>query len=198
MIAFGRDALTQHHLRPGIDAEQLSLVLPGVGALLEHFYAARQGRWNEHAPAVTPERAVVPFDRVIVQYQKITYRLELSQHFLVVLIDEGLHDPVEGKQAHQARDPRHDEMDAGRFEWLEKSTREAQRHDVLVPGFQAPAGAELDHPRLGQGPALHFREQLLRGLLIGHVAAAIDESVADAMLQRNAPAPTRLMRNRAG
>ena len=91
-----------------------------------------------------------------------------------------------------------DRMDAGRFERLEKSTRQAQRHDVLVPGFQAPAGAELDHPRRDQRPALHCSEQLVSGLLIGHIAAAIDESVADAMLQWNAPAPACLVRDRAG
>ena len=107
---------------------------------------------------MAPERAVVPFDGVIVQHDEIAVRSSISaQHFLVVLIDEGLHDPIEGKQMHQARGPGHDEMDAGRFERLEESARQAQRHHVLVPGLERRPARNLITRGWDQRPALPSR-----------------------------------------
>ena len=68
---------------------------------------------------------------------------------------------------------------------------------LLLPGLAALAGPELDDARLGEHLAFDVGQQSLLRLLVGQVAAAVHHAVADAMLQRNAPLPAGLARDRA-
>src|SRR6185369_10373764 len=104
-------------------------------------------------------------------------------------VDGRLVEPVAGEHEQEARDHRLDEMDARRFERLEKSAGESDGDDVLLPDFLAPSGLETKRPRIGLRGAIETREQLRRGFIVRQVFAAICVAVAGAMLQRDAPLP---------
>ena len=97
----------------------------------------------------------------------------------------------------QRRDRDLDQVDAGRFERLEESAREADGDAVAIPRLAAPAGREPQRPRIGQRLAVEPRQQLRGGLVVADEVAAVDVAVADAVLQRNAPLPARLARRGA-
>ena len=80
-------------------------------------------------------------------------------------------------------------MDAGRFERLEKAARQTDADDVALPGPLAAAGREPHRPRIAERRPVQIGEEQLRRLLLTHVRAGIDQAVAGAMLQRNAPLP---------
>src|SRR5690606_15712197 len=60
----------------------------------------------------------------------------------------------------------------------------------------ASPGHVADQSRLGQRLAFEIGEQLLACLLLGHVRATEDQTITDAMLQRNAPLPAGRARGR--
>ncbi len=89
-------------------------------------------------------------------------------------------------------------MDAGGFQRLQESPRQAQRHAVPDPELLSPAGGEAQ--QAGRRDRLAFERSQKRpgGGLIVDVPAAIDVAVADAVLQGDAPLPARLPRGGQG
>src|SRR4030095_12199374 len=78
----------------------------------------------------------------------------------------------------------------------EEAGREAQRDTVAMPGFFTAPGAELELLGFGdRRPRQVFQQQRAR-FVVGTEAAAVDDAVAGAMLQRNAPLPADGMRHR--
>ncbi len=68
---------------------------------------------------------------------------------------------------------------------------------VLVPRLAPAARADLDLPRLANRLAADRSEQLCARFIVGEITAAVDEAVADSMLERDVPAPARFVRDRA-
>ena len=81
-------------------------------------------------------------------------------------------------------------MDTGRFERFEKARRQTDRKAVADPGALAQPGGEAQHPRVRQRFAIESGQQFLMRIGIGDEVAGIDQPVARAMLQRNAPLPS--------
>src|SRR5688572_23834227 len=119
---------------------------------------------------------------MVVKDDEVADLFDLEAHFIVVLIDERLRHAAEGEEVDQPRDAGHDQMDAGGFEWFEEAARQSKRDHVLAPRLAAPPGAELDHSGLNDRAAFYVPQQLFGRFLVGHVATAIDEPVAYAML----------------
>src|SRR5690349_12714035 len=84
-------------------------------------------------------------------------------------------------------------MDAGRFEGLDESAGESERDAILVPGQPAAARLETQNSRLSNRVALHRRHELAGRAVRIEVLAAEHQPIADAMLQRNAPPPARIV-----
>ena len=92
----------------------------------------------------------------------------------------------------QADQPVHvalDEMDAGRFERLEKAARQTDRRAIVRPESFAPAGGEPDGARIGEGLRFEAAHQHVGSFVVRHEIAAIDMPVPGAVLQRDAPLP---------
>ena len=87
-------------------------------------------------------------------------------------------------------------MDAGRFQRLHEPARKPDRDAVLDPLLAPDPGLEAQHVGLGQRVALDIAEQPLERRILVEIAAAKDDPVADAMLQRNAPLPAGIVRHR--
>src|SRR5882757_4394559 len=81
------------------------------------------------------------------------------------------------------------QVDARRFQRLEKSARQADRDYILAPGPPATARQKTNGPRLGERPRIEIRLQRIRGLFITAELAAVDNPVPRAVLQGNAPLP---------
>ena len=124
--------------------------------------------------------------------------LHLERRARVVLVARrtSLISPA-GKQLQQPVHRRLDQMDAGRFQRLDEARRQADRDDVADPGLAPPAGREPKRPRLGHRLAVEVGEQGRSRLVLADVARAIDVAVADPVLQRDAPLPAGLARDRA-
>jgi hypothetical protein len=90
-----------------------------------------------------------------------------------------------------------DQVDAGRLERLEEAARKPDGDAVAAPLPDAPAGAERQRPRLAERRAVKTREQEPAGGVVREVAAAVHDAVAGAVLQRDAPAPARVVGDRA-
>src|SRR5690606_8029442 len=102
------------------------------------------------------------------------------------------------EQAHEVGERALNQVDARRLERLQESRGKTQRDAVLLPGFLAPTGHETNRARIGERLAVEVRQQHGGGFVIADVFAAVNVSVADAMLQRNAPLPARGARRRSG
>ena len=98
---------------------------------------------------------------------------------------------IVGKQREQARDTVLDEVDAGGFQRFDKAGGQAQRHHVEVPCLRAHAGLKPQRARFGQDFPFHVRQQHPARLVLVHVPAAKDMTIAGTVLQRNAPLPPR-------
>ncbi len=98
----------------------------------------------------------------------------------------------------QAIDGRLDHVDAGGFQRLDKTARQADGDDVFVPQSFTPAGAKLDNARIGQGFAGRQLQQNLLGSGFGNMVVGKDVAVADALLDGDAPLPPAFGRRRHG
>ena len=90
-----------------------------------------------------------------------------------------------------------DQMDAGRFQRLEEARGEAQRDAIPVPHLAPLAAGEAKAIGVGELLAVEIGEQQLLGVIVVDMLARIDETVAGAMLERDAPLPAGLARGRA-
>ena len=87
-------------------------------------------------------------------------------------------------------------MDAGRFERLHKSGGQPKRDAILDPGAAPAPGGEGQRARIGQRLTVESAQQQVRRARVIEERAAIDQAVAGAMLQRDAPLPARFARRR--
>ena len=85
-------------------------------------------------------------------------------------------------------------MDGGRFERLEEPAGEAQGDHVLVPNLGSVPGRKAQPVGLGERLAVEIGEQQVDRLIVTDVFGAIDMTVTDAVLQRDAPLPAGLAR----
>ena len=88
-------------------------------------------------------------------------------------------------------------MDAGRFKRLHESAGQADRDAVAMPLLLPGAGAEAQEIGLGQDFPGNVAEQPLERRIPLQTATAIDNPVADSVLQRNPPLPTGVVRHGA-
>src|SRR6185312_2719413 len=95
------------------------------------------------------------------------------------------------KEREQPPEPGLDQMNAGRLERLQEPRGEPERETIADPGARAAAGLEAQMPGSGYRRALQALQQVRRGFVIRKMRAGIHVAVTDAMLQRNAPLPTR-------
>ena len=128
--------------------------------------------------------------------QEVADALDLEIGLAVVFVAQRLRNRKGGEQLHQPGDGGLDHVDAGRFERFQEAARQAQRDDVAVPRALAAPGDEAKVAGVGLCLALDIRQQRRGGGIVGEIAAAIDIAVADAVLERNAPLPPRLARDR--
>src|SRR5690606_2409392 len=150
MIVLRLDPLPQHHLDPGIHAEELIIVVPDVSPLPKGFDTVRERVRHLQVTVFAPELAVFSLVHVVVQDAEVANLLDLSTRFLVIAIDERLRDATEWEEANEPARARDDEMDAGGFQRLDEAARQAECDDILVPDLASAAGCEFDDPRLVQ------------------------------------------------
>src|SRR5205085_9456764 len=84
----------------------------------------------------------------------------------IVAVNLDLIDVSRRKQGEQAGNTGLDEMDAGRFERLEKAARKAQRDDILHPSLFAVPGCEAKLLRFSERRAIEIAKQGRRRLIL--------------------------------
>ena len=89
-----------------------------------------------------------------------------------------------------------DEVDARRFQRLDKSRREANCDDIAHPSLPAAPGRESQSSRIRHRLAVEVRKQDRRSLVLADVSRTMDVSVTDPVLERNSPLPTGFARDR--
>ena len=144
-----------------------------------------------------PERRVVALGGRVMQHEEVADFLELDARQRVEFVDGRLIEPVAREHEQQPRDRGEHQVDAGRFERLEETAREAERDAILLPDLLAPPGHETQRPRRVQRLAVEPAEQQARRLVVAHELAAVHVAVAGAVLQRNAPLPAGFARGGA-
>ena len=189
MVATGHHALPHQHLQPARFSKNVFLHADEAPIAAEQRHAVRQLRGYFHVAAISPEGRVIALAGFVMQDQKVADQAVLEFGLAVVFVAIGVAPVGTGKKVQQPRDRGLNQVDAGRFQRLQKPTGQAHRHHVLVPGFLAPAGGEFQQPRLGQRRAVQARHQHAGGFVLAHVAAAEDMPVTGAVLQRYAPLP---------
>src|SRR6188768_1005797 len=105
----------------------------------------------------------------------------------VVFIDVSLTDSVAREHLQKPPDAALNKVNARGFERLDEAAGQADGDAIAFPCLAALAGPELDDARLGEHLALYVGQQPLFGRIVGEITAAVHHSVADAMLQRDAP-----------
>ena len=196
MVTFREHALPHHHLQPGVDPEQVDLVRPHVAVLPEDFDPVRDIAGHFHVAVVIPIGAVIPAGLLVMQDDEIAHFFPLELALGIEALGLLFELAAEREQPHQANQCDGDQVNAGRLERLEEAGRETQRDTVAVPGLLPAPGAEFELPRFGNGRTRQVLQQQRTRLVVGTEAAAVDDAVAGAMLQRNAPLPADGMRHR--
>jgi hypothetical protein len=108
---------------------------------LEELEALLQAVGQLHVAAVPPEFALA-LGLVVMDYEKIADALVLEGQLPVVAIDVRLPKMTIREELQQQHDAALDELNAGRFEWLEKPCGQPDRDTVLVPGQPTPSRRE--------------------------------------------------------
>ena len=80
---------------------------------------------------------------------------------------------------------------------LEEAGGKAERDAIAVPHLASLAGGEAQPVGIGELLAVEVGKQQLLGRVVVDMLARIDEAVAGAMLERDAPLPAGLARGRA-
>ncbi len=122
-------------------------------------------------------------------HDEVADALVLRSHPPVVFGGQLRREVAIRKAFDQSPHPIHDQLDAGGLERLHEPGRQAQRNAIAHPRLAAAAGGEAQLPRFAERWRIQAVEQHARGLLVAHEAAAIDVSVAGAVLERDAPLP---------
>ena len=102
------------------------------------------------------------------------------------------------KQADELGDIGLNEVNRSRFKRFEKAAGQANRDDIAVPVLFAAASAKAHEAWIAQRCAIEARGQEGRCCVILHELAGIDITIADAVLQRDAPLPACFTRSGAG
>ena len=181
--------LPEHHGDPAWREEQAELIFDDVAPRGPGGDLFLQAVGQFHAPEVPPHLAVVALSGDIVQKQEIAHPFEMKAHAPVVFVDVRPVKALVRKEREQFGDAVLNEVDRRRLERFEEARRKADGHHVLVPERTAPPRGEEELLGLGQQGPFEVLEQLAFGLVVGNEVAAIDLSVADAVLKRNAPLP---------
>ena len=154
------EALAQQHLHPAFLGEQFRrAVLEETARRAKQFDPLVESVRNLHRPDMIPERLAAAPGDLIVSNDEVAYVFIFGARLEVVLVDVGRRNSVRRKHRQQPVDRRLDEVNAGRLERLEKARRQANRDDVLLPGFQPPTGPEPDGPRIGQRLSVEVGEK---------------------------------------
>ena len=196
MVTFREHALPHHHLQPGVDPEQVDLVRPHVAVLPEDFDPVRDIARHFHVAVVIPVRAVIPASLLVMQDDEIAHFFPLELALGIEALGMACELAAEGKKPHQANQGRGDQVNAGRLERLQETGRETQRDTVPVPGLLPAPGAEFELPRFSDRRTCQVLQQERTRLVVGTETAAVDDAVAGAMLQRDAPLPADGVRHR--
>src|SRR3546814_6029359 len=85
-------------------------------------------------------------------------------------------------------------MDRVRFQLLHEAARQADGDAIAIPLPPPYPGGEAQEIGLGQRVALDIAEQPIERRVALQIAAAIDEPIAGAVLERDAPLPACVMR----
>ena len=131
------------------------------------------------------------------QDDKVSDRLHFHPGLLVEAARQGLPVLAERKQPDEAENAGHYQVDARGLQRFHETAGQAHRDAVLFPGFAATAGAETEQARLAADCPAQITQQRVPRLIVGKKPAAVDDAVADPVLQGNAPLPPRCVRNRA-
>ena len=116
---------------------------------------------------------------------------------VVAILQHRIHVPV-GQHLDQARDARLDEIDAGGFQRLEETAREARaRRNCAIHIFRRRPVVNRSTRGSASARAVEVGQQRGGGLVVADVRARIHVAVAGAVLQRDAPLPARGARRRA-
>jgi hypothetical protein len=138
---------------------------------------------------VIPEVGIGARGGVVVEDDEIADVLEHVLHLAVIFVALDRVEALVGEECDELRDARLDEVDAGRFQWLDETRGEAHRDDVGVPGELAAAGGEGEAAGLGERLALEVRLEGGERLVVVHELARIDDAVAHPALERDPPLP---------
>ena len=198
MMLLRLDSLPQHDLDPGVLGEQFVRHAEHAAGLAEQLDPVPQRVGDLHGAAGAPERRVLAARHVVVQHDEIADVLDL----VVGLAGctrrcPTARMPSRGNICMRRMMPRWMRWmlvdSSGSMKPLDKSDGDA----VASPGLAPLSGPELDDARLDERLAFDVGQQGLLRLLVAEIAAAIHHAVADAMLQRNAPLPAGIARDRA-
>ena len=181
VAALGNNPLPRHDLEPAHLAEQLVAVPDDVPAGPEQFDTRGKAVRQSHLAHCLPEglRALV---HVVVEHDEVADALHLKGELAVVFVAVLLALHFARQKLEDARDRGLDEMDTGRFERLEEPAGKPHRDHVAAPRFGAAAGGEADGARVGERRRIEVGEQALCRLVVRRKGAAIDPTVAGAVI----------------
>ncbi len=150
-----------------------------------------------HVAAGIPERFAVARTGVVVPDQEVADLLHFQRTLRVAGVDVGCRESGIGEQRQHSRDAALQQMDASGFQRLHESAGQPRCHHVRRPGLCAPPGDEAQQAWFGLRLPIQVRKQSCRRLVLADAAAAEHVTVADAVLQGNAPLPAGTARDGA-
>ncbi|PAV67798.1 hypothetical protein WR25_02668 [Diploscapter pachys] len=189
IIALGHHTLSQHHRKPARDREQLVVITEEATLFTEQGNFCLQCVRNVHAAHVAPKSGVAALRQVIVQDDEIAHADIGGVHHAIIGVALNRGDRPTREQGHQLGDALLDQVDAGRFERLQKAAGKPQRDHVLLPLAGAAAGGEAQQAGRIEGRAVEVCEQEPLRLAIVGEAAGVDIAVSGAMLEGDPPLP---------
>ena len=86
VIRRGHDSLAEHNLAPAVLAKDIGNILKDITGLSKQINFLLEGFRYGHTRNVLPEPTVVPFRCMVVQDDKVSYKLELLAHLSVKFI----------------------------------------------------------------------------------------------------------------
>ena len=197
IMAFGHDALADHHRQPARDIEQLVLVFEDSALVGEQVDLAPQRIGHRHRADLGPER-VGTARRLVMEHDEVTHALISFGDYAIIFVALDITERHVREQLEQLLDAMLDEPDAGRFERLQKACGQADGDDIALPAPGPAAGLERQLLERADGRRVEVRDEDPFGLVIVHVGARIDVAVAGAVLEADAPLPAGTMRDCAG
>lgn len=167
-----------------LGAEQLDLRRERVG--------------NRHRCPVAPIGGVAAFGRLEMQDDEVADTLPLEVALPVELGGDGGVGSARWQHLEQPRYAGLHQMDARRSERLHEAAGQAKRDDIAVP-HPAPLAADEAQPvRFRLRGSVEIGKQGRDGLVVRYMVRRIDITIADPVLQRDTPLPTRVARRCAG